>query len=210
MTVESLIRDVDQADSAQTLVQAVAKLAAAQDPQAIPTLVEVLKYNNPGAAVAAVGGLIRLGEATVPYLLDNIDGYNYGARAWMLRVFAGIGDPRALDLLMEAATTDFSLSVRRAAAKGLGNIQWSKVADPERPKKQQLAVESLFLALQDGEWVVRYGAIAGLENLAGIVNLELNQHIQQTLQNFVQEEPELAVRARCQRASHTISSTNAQ
>lgn len=93
MTVDVLIRAVNNPTSAQDLVKNVAQLAATKDEQAIPTLVEVLKFNNPGAAVAAVNGLINIGEAVVPYLLENVDGYNYGARAWMLRIFAGIGDP---------------------------------------------------------------------------------------------------------------------
>ena len=101
--VRSLIEGVEKADSATKLVSAVEALAAVCQTEAIPTLVTVLRYNNPGAAVAAVDGLIALGRVTVPYLLDNIDGYNYGARAWATRVFAGIGDPAALDILLDAA-----------------------------------------------------------------------------------------------------------
>jgi phycocyanobilin lyase beta subunit len=200
MTVEALIRDVKNADSAQKLVQSVAKLAATKDPAGIATLVEVLKFNNPGAAVTAVGGLIQIGTPVVPYLLENIDGYNYGARAWMLRVFAGIGDPRALDLLIEAANTDFSLSVRRAAAKGLGNIQWEQLAADERSPKQRQVLDSLLLALEDGEWVVRYGAIAGLEGLAQELPTALQQKMLAKLQAFVTQETEITVRARGKKA----------
>ena len=64
---------------------AVRELAAATDPDAIPTLIKVLAYNNPGAAVAAVDGLVALGSTAVPTLLELIDGYNYGARAWAIR-----------------------------------------------------------------------------------------------------------------------------
>lgn len=109
--VQSLILAVQKADSAYALLKAVENLAKVRSPKAIPTLIEVLGFNNPGAAVAAVDGLILIGEETVPILLENLDGYNYGARAWATRVFAGIGDPKALELLLEAATTDFSLSV---------------------------------------------------------------------------------------------------
>lgn len=126
-SVQQLINAVNEADSAVKLLQAVQKLAAAQSPEAIPTLIQVLGFNNPGAAVAATEGLINLGEIAIAPLMKNLDDYNYGARAWALRVFAGIGDIRALDLLISAATTDFSLSVRRAATKGLGNIQLSSL-----------------------------------------------------------------------------------
>ena len=91
--VRQLIEAVNQADSADLLLKTVEDLAEAKNRAAIPTLVEVLGFNNPGAAVAAVDGLIQIGEPVVPYLLDNLDGYNYGARAWATRVFAGIGDP---------------------------------------------------------------------------------------------------------------------
>jgi len=110
--IASLIQALDQADSAPKLAQATRRLAQTQDPEVIPALVKVLGYNNPGAAVAAVEGLIQLGEKASPYLLEHIDGFNYGARAWITRALAGIGDPRALDILLEAAQSDFALSVR--------------------------------------------------------------------------------------------------
>ena len=164
--VRQLIEAVNQADSADLLLKTVEDLADAKDRAAIPTLVEVLGFNNPGAAVAAVDGLIQIGEPVVPYLLNNLDGYNYGARAWATRVFAGIGDPSALDLLLKAAVSDFSQSVRRAAAKGLGNVIWSKLSTDEAITAQQKVLQTLLLATQDGEWVVRYAAVVGLESLA--------------------------------------------
>jgi len=165
-SLPTLVQAVEQADSASKLVLAVRRLAQSQEPDAMATLVNVLKYNNPGAAVAAVEGLIALGPQVVPYLLAHIDGYNYGARAWMTRVFAGIGDPRALDILLEAAQSDLALSVRRAAAKGLGSLRWQEVKPAELPEVQQQVFTTLQKVAQDCEWVVRYGAIAGLESLA--------------------------------------------
>ncbi|NET36227.1 MAG: HEAT repeat domain-containing protein, partial [Cyanothece sp. SIO1E1] len=120
----SLIHAVDVADSADLLLEAVENLAAARLEAAIPTLIATLSYNNPGAAVAAVEGLIDLGTPAVPALMEQLDRHNYTARAWAIRALAGIGDPRGLVTLLEAATTDFSLSVRRAAARGLGMIKW--------------------------------------------------------------------------------------
>ena len=154
-TVKSLIQAVDEADSAEKLVKAVRALAQLQHEAAIPTLTTVLRYNNPGAAIAAVDGLISLGEVTVPYLLENIDGYNYGARAWATRVLAGIGDPRALEVLIDAATSDFSFSVRRGAVKGLGNLKWQNLPETETVSALEKVLQTLIAVALDTEWVVR-------------------------------------------------------
>lgn len=197
--VEQLIEAVNRADSADLLLETVEDLAEVADQAAIPTLVEVLGFNNPGAAVAAVDGLIRIGEPVVPYLLDNLDDYNYGARAWATRVFAGIGDPAALNLLLEAAISDFSQSVRRAAAKGLGSIIWSKLPAEQVVPAQQKVLQTLMLATKDGEWVVRYAAIVGLESLASILSKsqpELTSEIMASFRELIKSEPEPAIRAR--------------
>lgn len=198
---EQLIQAVEQADSADALLEAVENLSEARYEEAIPILIKVLGYNNPGAAVAAVDGLISLGEVAVTQLLDNIDGYNYGARAWATRACAGVGDPRALDLLLDAASSDFSFSVRRAAARGLGLIKWSKLAPEAIKTAQNRVLETLLLVSQDGEWVVRYAAVVGLENLALSVaetQIEIGELILAKLGEMMEQEPEMAVRARIQ------------
>ena len=206
--VRQLIEAVNQADSADLLLETVEDLAATGDRAAIPTLVEVLGFNNPGAAVAAVDGLIGIGEPVVPYLLANLDGYNYGARAWATRVFAGIGDPAALDLLLKAAVTDFSQSVRRAAAKGLGSIDWSKLPDREVVAAQQKVLETLLLATEDGEWVVRYAAIVGLEALCNTLASSQPQLLPKITARFLElilSEPETAIRARIKYAMQQLN-----
>ncbi|MBW4426407.1 MAG: HEAT repeat domain-containing protein [Nostoc desertorum CM1-VF14] len=161
-----LIRAVEEADSSDRLLDAVQELAAAGIEEAIPTLIAALGYNNPGAAVAAVDGLIAIGEASVQPLLELIDNYNYGARAWAVRALAGIGDVRALGTLLEAAKSDFSLSVRRAAARGLGTLRWYQVPPEKLESIQTQVLEALLLISQDPEWVVRYAAVTSLETLA--------------------------------------------
>jgi len=165
-TVQFLIQAVDEADSAEKLVKAVRALAQLKQEEAIPTLTTVLRYNNPGAAIAAVDGLISLGEVTIPHLLENIDGYNYGARAWATRVLAGIGDPRALEVLIDAATSDFSFSVRRGAVKGLGNLKWQNSLETDIFADLEKTFSTLASVALDSEWVVRYAAIAGLQSFA--------------------------------------------
>ncbi len=102
-TFDICLQAVNDADSAQGLLDAVEELASLIDERAIPTLIQVLGFNNPGAAVAAVEGLIQIGIPAVSSLLDKLDGYNYGARAWAIRALAGIGDPRGQELLLDAA-----------------------------------------------------------------------------------------------------------
>lgn len=205
---QALIEAVDKADSADSMLEAVKALAAVRSEEAIPTLVEVLGYNNPGAAVAAVDGLIELGEVVVPYLLENVDYYNYGARAWAIRAFAGIGDPSTLDLLLAAATSDFAFSVRRAAARGLGTIRWSKMAAERVLAAQEETLKALLLASGDDEWVVRYGAVVGLESLfiaVGTTKADLGQQMLARFEQILENDKELAVRARVRLALQTIN-----
>lgn len=201
--VKTLIQAVDKADSADELLEAVKALAAVRDEAAIPKLVEVLGYNNPGAAVAAVDGLIDIGEVAVSHILEKLDGYNYGARAWATRVLAGIGDPRALDLLLDAASNDFSLSVRRAAAKGLGSIRWSKLPVQDVFPAQMKVLDTLLLVSEDTEWVVRYGAVVGLQSLwsaTAAITSEPQKRILERFKEMLDSEPELVVRVRIQLA----------
>lgn len=166
-SLQSLLHAVETADSAPRLVKAVEDLAAAQLEGAVPTLIAALGYNNPGAAVAAVDGLVQLGQAAVPALLEQLDGHNYSARAWAIRALAGIGDPRGLITLLGAATADFALSVRRAAARGLGAMKWYWFPEDLLEIAQEEALDALlFVAHQDEEWVVRYSAVVGLQSLA--------------------------------------------
>ena len=164
-SVTELIAAVQRADSSQGLLMATLALVRAGDPAAAPTLVEVLGFNNPGAAVTAVDGLIALGPAAVEPLLQ-LDPENYGARAWAVRALAGIGDVRGLDLLVDALGGDVAASVRRAAAKGLGSLRLSELPANEQARIQGCCLEALLAASRDGEWVVRYAVVVGLEGLA--------------------------------------------
>ncbi|GCL52891.1 phycocyanin alpha-subunit phycocyanobilin lyase [Microcystis aeruginosa NIES-3806] len=199
-TVETLIIAVEKADSANELLTAVENLAAAKSEAAIPTLTDVLRYNNPGASVAAVDGLIAIGKAAVPYLLANLDGYNYGARAWATRALGGIGDVRGLDLLLEAAVSDFSFSVRRGAARGLGNIIWSDLEESRVSEAQKAVFAALEkLSQGDPEWVVRYAAIVGLEGL-GTAAAAFREAIRELLAQIRETEAEIVVRLRADQA----------
>ena len=109
-TVAERIAAVQQADSALALLRATQELAACSAPAAAPTLVEVLGFNNPGAAVAAVDGLISLGPAAVEALGD-----------------IGIAHPRVLAVVAPFIEHERPL-IRSAAARTLlqlsGEDRW--------------------------------------------------------------------------------------
>ena len=163
--VAARIAALQQAGSALALQQATQELASCADASAAPVLVEVLGFNNPGAAVAAVEGLISLGTAAVDALLQ-LDPENYGARAWAVRALAGIGDVRGLELLLDALGSDVAASVRRAAAKGLGQLQLAELPPAQQQDVQRQCLGALLAATSDGEWVGRYAVTVGLELLA--------------------------------------------
>lgn len=198
---QELIRAIEQADSPGRLVASVRALAAARLEVGIPTLIAALGYNNPGAAVAAVEGLIQLGEIAVQPLLEKLDAYDYGARAYAIRALAGIADPRALDILVEAAATDFAPSVRRAAAKGLGNLRWHQLNADQIQSAIARALETLLLISQDQDWAIRYAAVVGLQALS--TQLEVLPSIQKRLEEMALDN-DPAVRARVQMAHQLL------
>jgi phycocyanobilin lyase beta subunit len=195
---EELISAVTLAETPTQMVTAVKNLAAAKDLTAISTLIAVFGYNNPAAAMVAVDGLTELGEIAVPQLLEHIDDYNYGARAYSIRTLAAIADPRALDVLITVAATDFAPSVRRAAAKGLGNLHWHKLSFPENQTAINRALDTLLLISQDTDWSIRYAAVVGLQALAKIADVQ--QSILTRLKEMLANDVEKAVRARIQLA----------
>lgn len=210
---QTLVKAVEEADSSKTLLEAVQNLADASLEESVPTLIAALGYNNPGAAVAAVDGLVKIGKPAVTPLLELIDNYNYGARAWAVRALAGIGDPRGLETLLDAAKNDFALSVRRAAARGLGIIKWQELPLEEAKIAQQRAYEVLTVVCQDPEWVVRYAGVVGLERLAIAifkVQGELFVKITSDLEKVMAEDEEVSLRTRAELALQTLRIESSQ
>ncbi len=200
---QKLIHAVELADSPARLVAAVQALVAAEVEAGISTLIAVLGYNNPTAAVVAVQGLIHLGEVAVQPLIEQLDEYNYGARAYAIRALAAIADPRAEDVLLTAAATDFAPSVRRAATKGLGGLDWSKLSVEQRSYAADQALQALLSVSQDPDWSIRYAAVVGLQALA--TSSHLKAQIEAQLQQIIQTEPDHAVRARVRLAQQLLS-----
>jgi phycocyanobilin lyase beta subunit len=196
------VEAVQRADSALGLLQATQALAATAHPAAAACLVEVLGFNNPGAAVAAVDGLIAIGVPAVDTILTSIDGYNYGARAWAVRALAGIGDVRGLEVLEDALGTDIGPSVRRAAARGLGQIRLDGLSEHQRLTVAERCLLALVEGCRDGEWVVRYAVVVGLEALAPAftarpdAQVQLQQALQALGEDPSEEAPVVQLRAR--------------
>jgi phycocyanobilin lyase subunit beta len=198
-SLAELMQAVESASSSEALLEAVEAVAAVQSQETVPMLVAALGYNNPGVAVAAVDGLIAVGEPSVAPLLALLDDVNYGARAWAIRALAGIGDPRGLAVLLTAAKDDFALSVRRAAARGLGTISWETMTPEARASGQLNCLKVLSIAARDPEWVVRYAAVAGLQNLGRSLADTQPQQIPPMLtqlRTLAEQESVLAVQAR--------------
>lgn len=196
--IHALITAVEQADSPERLVGAVQALAAAQSEAGMPTLIAALGYNNPAAAAIAMKGLIQMGEAAVLPLLQLLDDYNYGARAWAIRALAAIADPRALDVLLSAAATDFAPSVRRAAAKGVGKLRWLELPTEAVRAAQRRTLETLLQIAEDADWSIRYAAIVGLQELANALEQPEAAAILAKLQALAATDPDLAVQVRSQ------------
>ena len=207
-SAQTLIRAVEAADSSARLLAAVEHLAAAGLVEATPHLVAALNYNNPGAAVAAVDGLILIGKPAVQPLLELIDDYNYGARAWAIRALAGIGDPRSLPILLESAVHDFALSVRRAAARGLGTLRWLDFPAEQIAAAQEQALTALLTVTQDPEWVVRYAAVTGIQAIARAAQVTHPALVPQIVEQLIQliaTDADLTIRTRSHWALQTLA-----
>lgn len=206
-SIAPLIAAVETADSAAQLLDAVQQLAAVGSEASIPTLIAALSYNNPGAAVAAVEGLVIIGEPAVAALVELIDRHNYTARAWAIRALAGIGDPRGLTTLLGAATADFAMSVRRAAARGLGTLKWDQFSPEALEIAQAECLDALLFVCDDEEWVVRYAAVTGLQHLAITIwhhYPDWQSPILAKLEQMASHDPVWAVKARVWLAQQTL------
>lgn len=208
LNVQSLINAIDQAGSPEQLIDAVRALAAARQEAGIPTLIRALGFNNPAAAAIAVQGLVQMGTIAVQPLLELLDDYNYGARAWAIRALVGIGDPRALKVLVAAAEADFAPSVRRAATKGLGFLQWQLLIGNQVGFAQNQVLESLLKITEDADWSLRYAAIVGLQALALTLSSEQTEAIVLKLQQIDQTDADRAVQARSRMALKVLAAAS--
>ena len=186
------LQAIEQAATRQELAGASAQLVAwmpqlssepALQGQAISCCIDLLKANNPAAALHALRGLVDCGAAAVEPLLNSLDERDYGSRAWTVRALSALQDPRGLSVLQRAVANDIGPSVRQAAAYGLGRLQ----GNDESLLRQCL--NSLELACSDSEWSVRYAGVAALEQrLQQSLPTELDNRARALLQQRSQQD----------------------
>ncbi|MCF2971214.1 HEAT repeat domain-containing protein [Synechococcus sp. Nb3U1] len=159
--VAQLAAELEQATSPEALLRVVRALGALGQVEGIPYLIRAFGFNRPAVGEAALEEVLRFGELAVKPLLEQIDGFDYGARAYSVRALARIGHGDAYPFLVEAIVADFAPSVRRAAVRGLGRVVARRpVPDQER------ALVLLQQCLSDSDWGVRYAAVGSLTDLA--------------------------------------------
>ena len=190
--LQTQLEAIEQATTRQQLASASAQLVAlmpqlSSEPallgQAISCCIDLLKANNPAAALHALRGLIDCGAAAVEPLLNSLDERDYGSRAWTVRALSALQDPRGLSVLQRAVANDIGPSVRQAAAYGLGRLQ----GNDESLLRQCL--NSLELACSDSEWSVRYAGVAALEQrLQQSLPTELDNRARALLQQRSQQD----------------------
>jgi phycocyanobilin lyase beta subunit len=190
--VAQLATQLEQATSEAELLGAVRALGSLGQVEGIPLLIRAFGFNRPAVGEAALEEVLRFGEAAVQPLLANIDGFDYGARAYSVRALARIGHGDAYPFLVEAIVADFAPSVRRAATRGLGRVA------AQRPlSDQEQALQLLRQCLGDADWGVRYAAVAALTDLARLGELSLRAAAEAALQIALQDaDPLIPLRAR--------------
>jgi len=122
---------------------AVSSLQVLNDPRSVAPLTLLLSDRDSTVCIAAVDALGKL-KALDP-LLKAAPAADTKVRIRLLRVLAGVADPRAYDVLY-AASHDADATVRAEAVRRL-------------PWKTPGALELLYAALQDTEPAVRQGAL---------------------------------------------------
>ncbi|MEN9230361.1 MAG: HEAT repeat domain-containing protein [Thermostichus sp. DG02_5_bins_236] len=190
-TIAQLAAELEQATSPEDLLRVVRALGALGQVEGIPLLIRAFGFNRPAVGEAALEEVLRFGELAVKPLLEQMDGFDYGARAYSVRALARIGHGDAYAFLVEAIVADFAPSVRRAAVRGLG-----RVAARRPPSDQEQALLLLQQCLSDADWGVRYAAVGALTDLARSGLPELRSQAQVGIQTALADvDPLIPLRA---------------
>ena len=117
--VEPLLIALQEKDGRARRLAAEA-IGATGDPRAVGPLVEVLGDHEDQVRSSAVEGLIRIGPAAAPAVIDALEAKSGPARAGASAVLAGIGEGPAVEPLFATLTTvrgTSSSSPRQAASR---------------------------------------------------------------------------------------------
>lgn len=183
-----LINQLNRAIVTTEIVALVETVVAKKTNEAIAPLIQLLHHHNPNISTAAVEGLVKLAPNSVEPLITAFQSCkDHGVQAYIVQALARIGDPRALDLLIEVVGVEVANhcqgNVRRVAARGLGKI--GKINNLNTRNK---AVEKLTWALFKAEdWALRYAAVVSLEEIATeLTTSTLQEALIQELDNVIQ------------------------
>ncbi|GAB0493713.1 hypothetical protein MMPV_004998 [Pyropia vietnamensis] len=145
-------------DSPTALIDCATLIADSHSPAALPVLVDILGYNNPIAAAVAVNALSRpeTAAAATPLLLQGVAAFNYSVNAYALRALGALRDGGVAPVVVAAATGGPIPNVRRAAAAALARLDVPDVGGVWATLRG-VAAEA------EGDWSVRYAAVAAME-----------------------------------------------
>ena len=99
------------------------ELARRKDPRALAPLIKALGNWNPSVREAAAGILVKIGDKRViDRLITALGDRSSNVRGGAALTLGKLGDKQAVDPLITALVGDGYLSVRKAAAAGLGGL----------------------------------------------------------------------------------------
>ena len=111
---------------------AIQSLGALGDPQALPTLIELL--DNPQRVEQARDALVKIGQPAVPSLIDTVKRKAIFTQAAAAHALGEIGNQDAVPALVEALRTG-TWSIRITTAQALSKLRWQ----PETPGDKVLS-----------------------------------------------------------------------
>ena len=143
----TLVEDVDPG-TRYMIVQALGRIAS---PQAAPTLLKALRWDDIFTRAAATGALIQIGEPAVDGLADALRDENKMVRRAAAKALGKIGIASDAALTgLSTALLDVDSSVRRFAAEALGRLgdatmvpELAQALDDKDPKAKIAAFRAL-------------------------------------------------------------------
>jgi len=121
--------------------------------------------------------------------MEQLDEYNYGARAYAIRALAAIADPPGC-ISQQLQTSRLSTAPLPRDWEPCTN----QLDADQRSSAQAKALQTLLGVCQDPDWSIRYAAVVGLQALSQTPDLK--GQIQAQFEQMAQSDSDIAVRAR--------------
>ncbi len=158
-----LLERYRRATTPQDAIAIIDECSQDRTPEAIAPLLEALNHHHPNVPPVAIRALVELAPQSVdPLIRAYRASTDQSIQARIIQALARIGDPRAVDVLIEVVGVSIANhcqgNVRRVAARGLGQIGCNAAGDITRR-----AIAKLTWALRSPEdWALRYAAAVSL------------------------------------------------